>query len=97
MCHGTTRGRGTSSSATTRTLIDIHVVELDEAVTGFTDRQNGEMFPAGSLDGIGSIGGHPVRCIASVHLVAFHTGYPWRPQDIHVCRPLAAGCMNASR
>lgn len=65
-------------------LVDIHVVVLDEAGNGiYGPPENGEMYPAGSLDGMGSIGGHPVRCITPVHLVAFHTGYPWRPQDIH--------------
>jgi len=65
-------------------LVDIHVVVLDEAGNGiYGPPENGEMYPAGSLDGIGSIVGQSVRCIAPVHLVAFHTGYSLRPQDIH--------------
>jgi lincosamide nucleotidyltransferase A/C/D/E len=65
-------------------LIDIHVIELDDAGNGiYGPAENGEMYPAGSLNGTGSIAGQTVRCIAAEHLVAFHTGYSPRPQDIH--------------
>ena len=65
-------------------LVDIHVVVLDKSGNGiYGPPENSEMYPAGSLDGIGSISGQPVRCIAPGHLVAFHAGYPLRPQDIH--------------
>jgi len=65
-------------------LIDIHVIVLDESGNGiYGPPENGEMYPAGSLDGTGFIAGHTVRCISADHLVAFHTGYPLRPQDLH--------------
>jgi lincosamide nucleotidyltransferase A/C/D/E len=72
-------------------LIDIHVIVLDQAGNGiYGPLENGEMYPAASLDGAGSIAGHPVRCIAAEHLVAFHTGYPLRPQDVYDVTALCA-------
>jgi lincosamide nucleotidyltransferase A/C/D/E len=72
-------------------MIDIHVLEIDDAGNGiYGPPEYGEIYPAGSLDGTGSIAGRSVRCVAAEHLVAFHTGYPLRPQDVHDVTALCA-------
>ncbi len=64
--------------------VDVHVVVIDAQGNGiYGPPENGLMYPAGSLDGTGSILGLPVRCIAPEHMVQFHTGYKLRPQDYH--------------
>jgi len=65
-------------------LIDVHVVVFDTAGNGILGPpENGNMYPAGSLDGSGVIAGREVRCIAPEFLVSFHTGYAPRPSDRH--------------
>ena len=38
------------------------------------------VYPAGSLDGVGSLGGREVRCVTVDHQVIAHTGY--EPRDV---------------
>ena len=45
--------------------------------------ENGEMYPAASLAGTGTIAGHPVRCISPEWIVRFHSGYELRLKDFH--------------
>lgn len=43
----------------------------------------GVPYPRESLNGQGSIDGHPVQCISPEWLVRFHTGYPLDENDYH--------------
>jgi lincosamide nucleotidyltransferase A/C/D/E len=64
--------------------VDTHVVVLDDAGNGiYGPVENGEVYPAGCLNGVGMIAGCPVRCVTAEQLVLFHTGYQLRPQDNH--------------
>ena len=40
-------------------------------------------YPLESLQGVGLIAGHQVRCITPEWLVKFHTGYPLDEDDVH--------------
>ena len=63
-------------------LVDVHAVVFDKAGNGlYGPPEGGVMYPAGSLAGIGSIGGQPVRCVALEYAVEFRTGYELRPRD----------------
>lgn len=58
-------------------LIDFHTFTFDE---------QGELifglpYPLDSLTGVGSVLGHPVRCITPQWLVQFHTGYSFDEND----------------
>ena len=56
--------------------IDFHVIVFDNDGNGiYGPGENGEMYPLGSLLGIGNINGHSVRCISPEYVVKFHTGY----------------------
>ena len=48
----------------------------------------GVPYPPDSLDGTGSIGGHPVKCISAEWLVKFHTGYQLDENDYHDIKTL---------
>jgi lincosamide nucleotidyltransferase A/C/D/E len=70
--------------------IDIHVIVLDERGNGiYGPPENGEMYPAASLTGTGSINGHSVRCISPVWMVKFHSGYELKEKDF---RDVSALC-----
>lgn len=57
-------------------LIDFHVFVLDEQGNGiYGPKENGNMYPASSLTGVGRINGQEVRCISPEDMVKFHTGY----------------------
>lgn len=63
-------------------LVDIHVIEIDEAGNGiYGPVENGEMYPASSLTGEGVIEGVEVRCISVEDLVKFHSGYELSKTD----------------
>jgi lincosamide nucleotidyltransferase A/C/D/E len=51
--------------------IDIHIYAYDK----LGNLVFGLPYPLGSLNGIGSIEGYPIRCITPEWLVKFHTGY----------------------
>ena len=59
--------------------VDVHSFVLDE----HGENIYGVAYPAASLTGTGSLGGHGVRCIAADWAVVFHTAYPPRPVDRH--------------
>jgi len=62
--------------------IDIHVVVLDEHGNGiYGPPENGEMYPADALAGIGSIAGQTVRCISAEWTIKFHSGYELKEKD----------------
>jgi lincosamide nucleotidyltransferase A/C/D/E len=61
-------------------LIDIHVIRFEKEGNGLYGPK-GEMYPAGSLVGVGKIGDLPVKCISADHLVKFHTGYKVDEKD----------------
>ena len=70
--------------------IDVHVTVLDSQGNGiYGPPANGEMYPAGSLTGIGTIGGRPVKCISAESAVRFHSGYELTEKDF---RDVAALC-----
>jgi lincosamide nucleotidyltransferase A/C/D/E len=64
--------------------IDVHVITFDgdgNAVYG--PAENGDIFPATMLDGIGVINGQKVKCIAPEWMIKWHTGYKLRDSDYH--------------
>lgn len=62
--------------------IDVHVIVIDEKGNGiYGPAENGEMFPAASLTGIGIINSQPVRCISAEWMIKFHSGYELKEKD----------------
>ena len=48
--------------------------------------EKGILYPAGSLTGTGTIGGHLVRCVSADWMVKFHSGYELQEKDFRdVC------------
>jgi len=45
-------------------------------------------YPPESRNGVGSINGHPVRCLTVVYVVKFHTGYEVHETDYHDMKAL---------
>ncbi len=65
---------------------DEHGHELDIHTYTYDDQGNllfGLAYPLDSLEGQGTILGHPVRCITPEWLVKFHTGYQLDENDYH--------------
>jgi lincosamide nucleotidyltransferase A/C/D/E len=64
--------------------VDLHGFVLDEQGNGILgDPANGEMFPAGAFDGIGTLSGMNVRCIAPQFVLGFRNGFDPRDVDHH--------------
>ncbi|MDP8905292.1 MAG: aminoglycoside nucleotidyltransferase [Chloroflexota bacterium] len=64
--------------------VDFHVVEFDDAGRGiYGPPENGDFYPAGSLNGEGKIAGRRVACATPAYLVASHTGYELDENDWH--------------
>jgi lincosamide nucleotidyltransferase A/C/D/E len=62
--------------------IDFHVIVLDDHGNGlYGPAEKGEMYPAASLTGTGSINGRIVRCISPEWMVKFHSGYKLKEKD----------------
>ena len=62
--------------------IDIHVIVHDEHGNGiYGPVENGEMYPADALTGIGIIAGQTVRCISPEWTIKFHSGYELKEKD----------------
>ena len=62
--------------------IDVHVIVLDEHGNGiYGPPENGEMYPADALAGIGLIAGQTVRCISPEWTIKFHSGYELKEKD----------------
>lgn len=63
--------------------IDVHVIVLDDNGNGIYGRaENGQMYPAASLTGVGMIDNCPVRCISPEWAVKFHSGYELQEKDL---------------
>jgi lincosamide nucleotidyltransferase A/C/D/E len=65
-------------------LIDFHTYTFDE----LGNLVFGLPYPPDSLTGVGSVLGHPVRCITPQWLVKFHTGYAFDQNDYNDVRLL---------
>ncbi len=62
--------------------VDVHVIVLDDKGNGiYGPAENGQMYPAASLTGAGTIDGLPVRCISPEWVVKFHSGYELKDKD----------------
>jgi lincosamide nucleotidyltransferase A/C/D/E len=62
--------------------IDVHVIVLDDDGNGiYGPPEKGELYPAASLTGTGSIDGQAVRCISPEWMVKFHSGYDLKEKD----------------
>ena len=62
--------------------IDIHVIVLDEHGNGiYGPPENGEMYPADALAGVGVIAGQTIRCISPEWTIKFHSGYELKEKD----------------
>ena len=62
--------------------LDVHVIVFDSQGNGiYGPKENGEMYPAGSLTGTGLIEGRTVRCVSAEWMVKFHSGYELRDKD----------------
>ncbi len=71
--------------------LDVHVIGIDEQGNGiYGPRENGEMYPAASLTGTGSIDGRVVRCISPEWAVKFHSGYELKRKDFQDVSALCA-------
>jgi lincosamide nucleotidyltransferase A/C/D/E len=70
--------------------LDVHVIMVDHEGNGlYGPPQNGEMYPAASLTGAGSICAQAVRCISPEWAVKFHSGYQLKEKDF---RDVSALC-----
>lgn len=70
--------------------IDFHVIVIDDKGNGlYGPAETGEMYPAASLTGTGSIDGRTVRCISPEWMVKFHSGYKLKEKDF---RDVSALC-----
>ena len=62
--------------------IDVHVIVLDDKGNGIYGLpEKGEMYPAASLKGTGTIERRAVRCISPEWMVKFHSGYELTEKD----------------
>jgi lincosamide nucleotidyltransferase A/C/D/E len=62
--------------------IDVHVIVFDDKGNGiYGPAEDGELYPAASLTGTGTIGGFPVRCISPEWAIKFHSGYELKDED----------------
>lgn len=70
--------------------IDFHVIVIDDKGNGlYGPAEKGEMYPAASLTGTGSINSRKVKCISPEWMVKFHSGYELRNKDF---RDVSALC-----
>jgi lincosamide nucleotidyltransferase A/C/D/E len=67
--------------------VDVHAVRFDEDGNGLYG-PDGLMYPAGSLDGTGTVRGTRVRCKTAQAQAADRVGYAWRARDDHDVRLL---------
>jgi lincosamide nucleotidyltransferase A/C/D/E len=64
--------------------VDLHGFILDEQRNGVLgDPANGDKYPAGSLDGIGTLGCFTVRCVAAQFVLNFRNSFDPRAVDHH--------------
>ena len=62
--------------------VDVHTVRFDEEGNGLYG-PDGLMYPAGWLDGIGTVRGIRVRCKTAEAQMVDRVGYEWRAGDTH--------------
>jgi lincosamide nucleotidyltransferase A/C/D/E len=63
--------------------VDVHVIALDDKGNGiYGPVENGEMYPAASLTGSGTVNGYAVKCISPEWMVKFHSGYELKEKDL---------------
>jgi lincosamide nucleotidyltransferase A/C/D/E len=72
--------------------LDVHIVDTSttQTLNDGTEVYGAMPYPVGSLDGVGTIDGVEVSCIAPEFLVAFHTGYELSDKDFHDVSALCA-------
>lgn len=64
--------------------VDLHGFVLDDRGNGILGNPaDGSMYPAGSLDGKGTLGGLTLRCIAAPFVLQFRNGFAPRAVDHH--------------
>ena len=64
--------------------VDVHVIWFDHTGAGiYGPIGDGLQYPAGCLNGRGTIAGYAVPCITPEVQVRFHTGYAFDADDIH--------------
>jgi lincosamide nucleotidyltransferase A/C/D/E len=69
--------------------VDVHAIDFDADGNGiYGPPESGEMYPAGSLEGKGSIDGFAVRCLTPGQQVRFHSGYELGESDYQDVRAL---------
>jgi lincosamide nucleotidyltransferase A/C/D/E len=62
--------------------VDLHAFTFDEHGEGVLGpAENGAVYPAHALTGVGSIGERQVRCIAVEDVIRFHAGFEPRAHD----------------
>ena|SRR6266496_1121350 len=62
--------------------VDVHVIVLDDQGNGiYGPAASGEMYPAASLTGSGTIDGQEVKCISPEWAIKFHSGYELKAKD----------------
>ncbi len=71
--------------------VDLHPIDVDARGHGVQRGLAGERFdyPPGSLEAVGQVGNHPVRCGTPALQLAFHSHYAPRPHDLADLRALA--------
>ena len=63
--------------------IDVHAIVLDEKGNGvYGPKENGQMYSASALEGIGKIEGQIVKCISVTYQLESHLGYTIRAKDV---------------
>jgi len=71
--------------------IDFHVIDFDAEGNGMLGPpEYGDVYPAGSLTGVGVIDGREVGCVTPEWQVRFHTGYTVDDGDWHDVSRLCA-------
>ena len=62
--------------------VDVHAVVFDAEGNGiYGPVENGDIYPAASLTGIGMINGRTIQCISPEWLIKFHSGYELKEKD----------------
>ena len=64
--------------------VDLHGFVLDEVGNGVLgDASDGAMYPCGALEGVGTLGGHGVRCVSAPFVLLFRNSFAPRDVDHH--------------
>jgi len=70
-------------------LVDVHVIAFDNQGNGlYGPMENGIMYPANSLTGVGLIGELKVKCLTPEYQIKSHTGYKLREIDFQDIKAL---------